>query len=176
VAAFEQAGRYSDRKGMSYLSEAFQAHVLPRVPGAILAVAGEDVVPNRPWVRPLGSIAQGDLPVWLSAADLFVSATVADNLPYTILEAMACGRPVVASAVGGVPEQVVDGETGLLVPPRDRTALGKALADLLLEPGRRDAFGAAARGRAESRFAMPRFIADYESLFGEMVAVRANRR
>ena len=172
IAASEGSGQFSERKGLRYLVAAFQSHVIPRVPGAVLAVAGEDSVPNHPWVRPLGKVAQGDLPVWLSAADIFVSATLADNLPYTILEAMGCGRPVIASAIGGVPEQVIDGENGLLVPSRDSDALGEAVAGLLLDPGRRHAYGAASRRRAEALFAMPRFLADYESLFREMVATR----
>ncbi len=172
VAASEGTGQYSERKGLRYLAAAFQSHVIPRVPGAVLAVAGEDSVPNHPWVRPIGKIAQSDLPVWLSAAHIFVSATLADNLPYTILEAMGCGRPVIASSIGGVPEQVIDGENGLLVPSRDSDALGKAVASLLLDPERRHAYGAASRRRAEALFAMSRFIADYESLFREMVATR----
>ena len=148
VAAFESKGRYSDRKGLRYLDDAFKSHVIPRLPEAILAVAGEDVVPNRPWVRPLDKITQEDLPMWLSAADVFVTATVADNLPYTVLEAMGCALPVIASAVGGVPEQVAHGQTGLVVPPRDTAALGEALVALLTDPNRRRALGAAGRARA----------------------------
>ena len=176
IAASERTGQYSERKGLKYVIAAFQSHVIPRVPSAVLAVAGEDSVPNHPWVRPLGKLAQNDLPAWLSAADIFVSATVADNLPYTILEAMGCGRPVIASAIGGVPEQVIDGESGLLFPSRDSDALGKAMTALLLDPARRHAYGAASRRRAEALFGMPRFIADYESLFEEMVATRQVER
>jgi glycosyltransferase involved in cell wall biosynthesis len=176
VAASELSGQYSERKGLRYLAAAFQSHVIPRIPAAVLAVAGEDSVPNHPWVRPLGKLTQSELPLWLSAADIFVSATLADNLPYTILEAMGCGRPVIASAIGGVPEQVVDGENGLLFPARDSDALGKAMASLLLDPERRRAYGAASRSRAEALFAMPRFVADYESLFREMIATRQAQR
>lgn len=172
VAASERSGHYSERKGLRYVVAAFESHVIPRVPGALLAVAGEDAVPNRPWIRPLGKLAPSDLPCWLSAADIFVAATLADNLPYTILEAMGCGRPVVASGIGGVPEQVVDGENGRLVPARDAEALGEALADLLGDPGRRLAYGEASRRRAEALFAMPRFLGDYEALFREMIAAR----
>lgn len=166
------SGQYNERKGLRYLAAAFESHVIPRIPDAVLAVVGEDSVPNHPWVRPLGKLAQSDLPVWLSAADIFVAATLADNLPYTVLEAMGCGRPVIASAIGGIPEQVIDGENGLLVPSRDSAALGKAVTGLLLDPQRRHAYGAASRRRAETLFAMPRFIAEYESLFQEMVATR----
>jgi glycosyltransferase involved in cell wall biosynthesis len=176
IAASERNGQISERKGLHFVEAAFRSHVIPAVPGAVLAVAGEDAVPNHPWVRPLGKIAQSDLPLWLSAADIFVSATLADNLPYTIIEAMGCGRPVVASAVGGVPEQVIDGENGLLFPARDSDALGKAVTILLLDPERRNAYGGASRRRATALYAMPRFVADYEFLFREMVATRQEAR
>ena len=150
LSAFVGKSFYSIRKGLGYLDDAFEAIVLPRFPEAILAVAGEDVVPNRRWVQPMGSkIAQKDLPKLLSAVDVFVAATLADNLPYTVLEAMSCGLPVIATTVGGLPEEVVQGMTGLLVPPRDHVALGEALVALLTDPDRRRAFGAA--GRAAQR-------------------------
>jgi glycosyltransferase involved in cell wall biosynthesis len=176
LAAFESKGRYSARKGLEYLSDAFEAHVAPRIPGAMLAVAGEDVVPNRPWSRPVGKIAQDDLPHWLSAADVFVASTVADNLPYTVLEAMGCGVPVIASAVGGIPEQVIHGVTGLLVPPRDVPALGEALVALLTNLDRRRAFGSAGRTRALEHFDITDFVAAYESLFQEMAVARPGTR
>ncbi len=61
---------------------------------------------------------------YYQAADVFIHAARADNFPTTILEALACGTPVVATAVGGIPEQIVDGETGFLVPPGDAQAHG----------------------------------------------------
>ena len=70
----------------------------------------------------------------------------------TCLEAMAHGKPVVASAVGGLLDLVVDGETGLLVPPRDPAALRRALERLLSDPELRRRLGAAARERARERF------------------------
>jgi glycosyltransferase involved in cell wall biosynthesis len=176
LAAYEQKGCYSKRKGLGYVDDAFEEVVIPRLPTAILAVAGEDVVPNHPWVLPLGrKRAQEDLPLLLSAADVFVAATVADNLPYTILEAMGCGLPVIASAVGGVPEQVAHGETGLLVPPRNAKALGEALIALLTDHDRRRAFGAAGRARAEAHFDIADFVAAYESLFEEMIKARSSK-
>ena len=175
VAAPEGKGRYSHRKGLVYVAEAFETYVVPRLPGAILVIGGEDVVPNRPWVRPVGKIPQSDLPKWMSAADVFVNATLADNLPYTVLEAMGCGRPVIGSAIGGLAEMVVHGETGLLVPPRNAAALGDALVALLLDPDRRRAYGTAGRARAETNFDMSDFVAAYESLFEEMIAARSTR-
>jgi len=98
------------RKGLADLAEAFVSHVVPAMPEAILAVAGESFVPNHPNVRPLGLISLERLPQMFSAADVYVLPTLADNLPYTVLEAMGCAVPVVATNVGGIPEQVKHGK------------------------------------------------------------------
>src|SRR5262249_35857280 len=105
------------RKGLPDLREAFIDHVLPLHPRARLAVAGDSFAPNLPNVLPLGMVGQDRLPELLRSVDVFVTATLADNLPYTVLEAMACGIPVVGTSVGGVPEQIVEGVTGHLAPP-----------------------------------------------------------
>jgi glycosyltransferase involved in cell wall biosynthesis len=88
----------------------------------------------------------------LADADVFVLSTRSEGAPMSILEAMAAGLPVVASAVGGVPELVDDGETGLLVPPGDPTVLAAALDRLLADPDLRTRLGAAGRERARTRF------------------------
>ncbi len=75
-----------------------------------------------------------------------------EGLPLVVLEAMAAGVPVVATSVGGTPEAVVDGETGLLVPPRDVDALAGAIDALLSDPERAQRLGAAGRRRARERF------------------------
>ena len=85
----------------------------------------------------------------LRAADLFVISSYLEGLGTSILDAMAAGLPVVGTRVGGIPEAVRDGETGLLVPPRDPAALAEALVRLALDPARRAAMGA--RGRDEAR-------------------------
>ena len=89
-------------------------------------------------------------------ADLFVLPTLADCTPLAIVEAMAAGLAVVATDVGAISEQVVDGETGLLVPPGDPADLGLTLAGLLDDPGRLKAYGAAGRRRAERCYDGPR--------------------
>ena len=93
----------------------------------------------------------------LATAHLFVLASISEGLPLSVLEAMAAGLPVVASAVGGLPELVVDGETGLLVPPRDSKALATAVSQLLDNGELRRRFGAAGRSRAKALFDLPRF-------------------
>lgn len=90
----------------------------------------------------------------LRGSTLALLPSESEALPTVLLEAAACGRPVVATSVGGVAEVVLDGETGLLVPPRDPDALAGAVRTLLADPQRRLAFGVAARLRAEQLFGM----------------------
>jgi glycosyltransferase involved in cell wall biosynthesis len=93
-------------------------------------------------------------------------------MPMSALEAMAAGLPVVASAVGGVPEMVVDGETGFLVDPEDAPALRVALDRLLADPSLRRRFGEAGRRRAAETFALPRWQAAHLDLYTELLAQR----
>ncbi len=83
---------------------------------------------------------------------LFVLPSRQEPQGIVSLEAMACAKPVVASRVGGVPEIVLDGETGLLVPGEDASALSSALETLLADPARAQKLGAAGRERALSQF------------------------
>ncbi len=82
------------------------------------------------------------------AADVYVQPSLSEAFPLPVLEAMAAGLPVVASRVGGIPEAVQDGQTGLLVPPGSAPALAEALLALLADQDRRRALGAAGRQRA----------------------------
>ena len=90
-----------------------------------------------------------DVPQLLAAADVFVLPSTSEGLPVSVLEAMAAGLPVVASRVGGVPEQVSDGKTGLLVEPGDPNELAAALHRLTVDPSLRRRLGSAGRARAE---------------------------
>ncbi len=93
-----------------------------------------------------------DVPGLLAGCDVFCLPSWIEGLPVTVLEAMAQARPVVASAVGGTPEVLVDGETGLLVPPRNLQALAGALGRLLDDPELARRLGEAGRARVEERF------------------------
>jgi len=129
------------------------------------AEAGRLGVGDR--VRFLGRRA--DVPELLAAADAFVLPSLYEGSPLAVLEAMAAGLPLVATAVGGTGELVADGESGLLVPPRDPPALARALRRLLAEPETRERLGAAARRRAEAFTAAAtagRVMALYERLLG----------
>lgn len=173
--AWHLGWQVNEKKGLPVFAEAFINHILPQYPKAILAVAGENFAPNHPQVRPLGMVEQKDLPFLLAASDLYVTATLTDNLPYTVTEAMAAGKAVVASKVGGIPEQVVDGLNGRLVPPQDVGALASAILDLIGDTELLSAYGKAGRKRAEELFGMDRFIASYENLFQNTVAVGQSR-
>jgi glycosyltransferase involved in cell wall biosynthesis len=168
------AGDWSinDRKGLRYLAAAFEKIIAPRFPDCVLAVAGESFVPNHPNVRPLGLVHHENLPELLSSIDLFVTPTLADNFPYTVIEAMGCAKPVVASDVGGLGEQIEHGVTGLLVPPRDPRALGDAVTQLLSTPARLREYGEQGRRKANAEFGVDRFWAAYETLLSDLAARR----
>jgi glycosyltransferase involved in cell wall biosynthesis len=90
-----------------------------------------------------------------------------------LLEAMAAGRPIVASRVATIPEVVVDGETGLLVPAGDPLALAEALAQLADQPALATRFGEAGRERLRRQFSIEKMVGDTELLYRELVDDRA---
>jgi glycosyltransferase involved in cell wall biosynthesis len=98
-----------------------------------------------------------DVAELLAAAHVFVLSSDSEGLPMSVLEAMAAGVPVVATAVGGIPELVADGETGRLVPPRDPAALAAALAAVSADPELRERMGDDGRARAEREFSLAEF-------------------
>ena len=112
-----------------------------------------------------------DVPDLLAASDVLVLASLWEGLPRVIPQAMAAGLPVVATAVAGNAEAVVDGVTGLLVPPHDPTALGAALAALLADRDRAGALGAAGRARVDE-FSIHRMVDDIEALYARLLAAR----
>lgn len=105
-----------------------------------------------------------DVPRLLAASDVFVLASDREGLPIAILEAMAAARPIVATAVGNVPEVVRDGETGRLVPPGDRDAMEAALFDLLSDDEHATMLGRAAR-EAVRAYDVRTMVERYETLF-----------
>jgi glycosyltransferase involved in cell wall biosynthesis len=106
----------------------------------------------------------------LRAADLFVLPSRLDNLPMALLEAMAAGLPVVASRVGGVPDAVLPGTTGLLVPPDDPAALAAAVSALVADPARAAALGAAAHALARRHFSLEAMGRGFLKVYGECLA------
>ena len=106
----------------------------------------------------------------LSVMDIVVSASHEEGFSNSILEAMAFGRAIVATAVGGNPEQIVDGQNGRLVPPRDPAALAEALDALLDDPALRGRLGQAARQTVEQKFSLQRLGGEMERLYRELAA------
>jgi glycosyltransferase involved in cell wall biosynthesis len=114
-----------------------------------------------------------DIADLLPLLDVFVMPSLSEGFGIAIVEAMAAGRPVVASAVGGIPEIVQHEETGLLVPPGDPVALAAALRDLVTRPDRARALGACGQQRARERFSIELAVKRHEDLYEELMAKRA---
>jgi glycosyltransferase involved in cell wall biosynthesis len=93
----------------------------------------------------------------------------------SLIEAAAAARPAVATAVGGVPDVVEDGTTGILVPPRDHRAMADALARVAGDPSLRERMGAAARQHVRDRFSSERLVEDVERLYMELAMARQGR-
>lgn len=108
------------------------------------------------------------------AADLFVHATRADTFPSVVLEAGACGVPVVATAVGGIPEQIEPGRTGELVPAEDPAALAQCVTALLLDTARRESLGRQAAASIRGRFGAERMAQSYFRWYEEVLRSRCS--
>lgn len=121
-----------------------------------------------PWVVFAGM--RRDVAGLLPLMEIFVLPSLYEGFGIAILEAMAAGRPVVATAVGGIPEVVVHGETGLLVPPGDPVALADALHELLAHPERARELGARGRARACGKFRIDAIVKQHEDLYAELMA------
>ena len=153
-------------KGQRHLVEA-AAIVVRHVPDARFVIAGEGEL--RPSLERairehhLGKhvLLAGFRPDALSlhkAFDIFVMSSLTEGLGTSLLDAMACGKPVVATTAGGIPEVVADGETGLLVPPRDHEAMASAIVRLLTDEDLRQRMGHAGLVRVRRRFSAERMV------------------
>ncbi|WP_433560125.1 glycosyltransferase [Pseudonocardia xinjiangensis] len=184
-------GRLVRRKGVDEVIEAMR-----RLPHAELIIAGGAAATNgappadpdadrlraraaaagvADRVRLIGPVARKDVPALLRSADAVVCVPWYEPFGMVALEAMACGRPVVASAVGGIQDTVVDQVTGLLVPPRKPDVLAAALRDLLGSPTRAAAFGIAGRDRVLARYDWERVAASTAAVYDEVIATRNGR-
>ena len=113
--------------------------------------------------------ARTDVDVILAASEFVVHPSHEEGFSNVILEAMGAGKAVVATRVGGNPEAVSDGETGLLVPPGDPGALASAILELLRDPERADAMGRAGRERARERFSMEAMVTAVEETYLQLL-------
>jgi D-inositol-3-phosphate glycosyltransferase len=168
-------GRLVERKGYADL-----IHALPLVPGAELVIAGgppENAtklqqlaqrckVADR--VRLIGAVQPADMPCWYRSADVVAAAPWYEPFGLTPLEAMACGIPVVGTAVGGLIDTVVDGVTGDLVAPHNPKALARALRRLLGDEMRRMSYAAAAVERATVSYSWQRIASRLTAVYASV--------
>jgi glycosyltransferase involved in cell wall biosynthesis len=106
--------------------------------------------------------------------DAVVLTSANEGTPVTIIEALAAGRAVVSTRVGGVPDVVDDGETGFLVRARDTHAIAERLAILQRDPELRARMGAEGRRRMLERYAVPRLVDDVDKLYRRLLAERSS--
>jgi len=132
------------------------------------AIAEELGVRDR--IHFLGQVPQDRMPAIMRSADAVVCAPWYEPFGIVPLEAMACGTPVVAATVGGLIDTVVDGATGVHVPPRDPERIAAALGELLPDAARLAEYGAAGRARVESRYSWARVAADTATVYERLLA------
>jgi len=174
------AGRFVERKGFADVIRA-----LRRIPDAEFVIVGgppADRLDDDPEavrlrrlaeqlgvadrVRFTGSVPREKMNAWYRSADVVACTPWYEPFGLTPLEAMACGVPVVAYAVGGLAESVIDGVTGTLVPPRDLRALAGTLYRVLGDEVRRMSYASAAVDRVRSRYTWDRTAAEIERVYG----------
>jgi glycosyltransferase involved in cell wall biosynthesis len=170
------AAAFRDFKGIPVAIDAWK-HVIKEFPEARLALVGggEFEEQLRAQVAELGledsvtfAGVRADMPAVYRAADVvLLPSTYGENLPTVLIEAGGCGRPVVATRVGGIPDIVAEGETGLLVPPSDPEALAAAVGSLLGDDQKRKKFGAAAAERARNEFSSEVWVNRLRSVYEE---------
>ena len=111
-----------------------------------------ELLRTRPWCEHHGFVDREKLKVWLRGAALLALPSLEDNCPMTVLEAAAAGVPVVAANVGGVPDLIEDGKTGLLCDPLDAASMGGAVEKILTRPELARALAVEANRQAQARF------------------------
>jgi glycosyltransferase involved in cell wall biosynthesis len=166
-------GRMVPVKDLYTLIRAF-AQALALVPSLrlVLAGGGTDRTEIEILVGELGIAGRVHFLGWISdlagfyaTIDIFALSSLNEGTPVAAIEAMAAARPVVATAVGGVPDVVEAGRTGVLVPARDPRAMAEALAQLASDRARRASMGAEGRDRARTRYSHVRLVDDVERLY-----------
>jgi N-acetyl-alpha-D-glucosaminyl L-malate synthase BshA len=155
------------------------ARIRPREAFKLVVLAGGDFSPFAEQVRRLGLedrvvVRQSvfEIEDYLQAADLGLFTSESESFCLGVLEAMWFGCPSVSTAVGGIPEVVVSGESGLLVPEAEPETLARAVESLLRDPARRRGLGEAARQRAATVFSAAAIVPQYEALYARVVAER----
>ncbi len=170
-------GRLHVQKGHCYLIKAI-SKVQKEFPKVKLLVIGKGEEENnlKKLVKTLDLTDKivfiglsSDIEKILAIAELFLLPSLWEGLPNALLEAMAAGKPVLATEVGGIPELVVRGETGILIPPRDSDVLATAIIDLLRNKLKAKDMGEAGRTRAEEHFSIQKMIEKTGSLYQKLL-------
>jgi glycosyltransferase involved in cell wall biosynthesis len=177
TAVVGTVGSLFEVKGFEYLLKALQimkesgSDILLLIAGTgrlereLKAVADELGIAES--VRFLGF--RGDIPRLLNLVDVYICSSVSEGLSLSILEAMACGRPIIATDVGGNPELITEGVNGFLVPSRDPSALAERTIELLNDKELRSRLGTAGRQAAEEKFSLETMMQNYYELYGKLL-------
>ncbi|MDG4832806.1 glycosyltransferase [Solwaraspora sp. WMMD1047] len=180
-------GRLTEQQGMTDVIRAMRA--VPEAECVVVGGPADATVADDPSARELrslaeacgvagrlrlvGAVSRDELPAWYRSADLVVAAARQEPFGLPPLEAMACGVPVVGTAVGGHPDTIVDGLTGDLVPPRDPVALGAAIRRLLRDPTTRFTYATAALDRVRSAYPWQRSAEQLVDIYATVGGLRA---
>ncbi len=171
-------GRMEAPKGFPYFIQAIP-RVLQRIPSAHFVIAGDgelrsslELEAQRVGVADRTHFIgfQRDIPNILAALDIFAQPSLWEGLPVSLIEALAAGKPIVASDIEGNREIVDDGVTGVIVPPADSRALADALVDLALRPERAQHLGRNARHAAKERFSEERMVRQVLATYDRLLA------
>lgn len=169
--------RLTEQKGHMYLIEAV-AEIIDKFPNLKVLFVGDGPLRTElvSKVERLGLHqnffflgTRHDVKELLHVFEIFVLPSLWEGLPNVLLEAMACAKPIIATAVDGSPEAVVHGDTGLLVPPRDPRALAQALTQLLSDPEKLDSMSRQARLRAEEFFSIQKQVENFDKLYDRLL-------
>ena len=186
-------GRLEERKGIHYLIDAIPK-VVANHPNVRFVIVGDDTnngagqksVRNellekvnqhgvKDVIEWIPRVALDALPAHYRSADICVVPSVYDNSPYTCLEAMSCGKPVIGTSAGGTQEYIVNNESGIIVPPRDAYSLAEAITQLLQDKAKRLALGEAARQRVLAHFQRKEIARQTIAVYEEAIANFAKR-
>jgi L-malate glycosyltransferase len=175
--------RLTEMKGLEQFLEAAAA-LKPRYREARFLIVGETAPNNQPYLPKLQALAdrlgvadrviftglRGDVPALLSTVDVSVMPSLNEALSNVLLESMAAGAPTVATRVGGTPEALIDGSSGLLVEPGDSAALARGISRLLDDRELAARLGNAARARIADTFSVGRMVSATENLYCDLLA------
>lgn len=175
-------GRLDTWKGHEYFLEA-AAQVMKEIPETKFLIVGEDIDQNKKQEIKLRNLAEklrltnniiftgprNDIPEIMLSLNIFVLSSLREHFGRVIIEAMACGKPVIATNAGGVPEIVKDGYTGILVPPRDSDAIAKAIIDLSKDKKKVELMGARGRKIAEELFSIKANVKKIEQIYESLL-------